>query len=140
MRLVESILNEKIKKTGLSDFDFGGFVKMPRLLLLDDRLSFGSKYLYCHLKSYMDADGRCFPGVPHLSRASGLSRASIFRYFNELEEFGLIRREARIGRSNIFMIVPVRDIYEDSGNPPFFIKDFYADSMQNRKLENLLPK
>ena len=51
--------------------------------------------VYCYLCGRADKNGECYPSVGRIAEDLNLSRCTVFRAFNELEENGLLEREAR---------------------------------------------
>lgn len=88
-----------------------GFVIVPLVLLLDDALSRSQKLLYIMLRRFADKDERCFPSVKRLSRYMGVTERTIQTLMGELENYGVIKREHRIGRTNIYDLSVYRNVY-----------------------------
>ena len=51
--------------------------------------------VYWYLCGRADKNGECYPSVGRIAEDLNLSRCTVFRAFNELEENGLLEREAR---------------------------------------------
>lgn len=73
------------------------------------------------LADYADADWSCFPGQDRLARQACVSRRQMVRVLAQLEERGLIRREARFrgdGKrsSDRFILVPSDKVSCDTGD------------------------
>jgi hypothetical protein len=90
----------------------GFFVKTPHELLRRcSHVSAQARFLWIVLMSYADSDGtRCFPGVARLASDMGRDRKAVFRYLDELEKAGLIRRtsgrKANEFATNSYRILP----------------------------------
>lgn len=67
---------------------------LPRRIY-DLGLSHKAVSVYCYLCGRADKNGECYPSVGRIAEDLNLSRCTVFRAFNELEENGLLEREAR---------------------------------------------
>lgn len=67
---------------------------LPRRIY-DLGLSHKAVAVYCYLANRADKNGECYPSVGRIAEDLNLSRCTVFRAFNELEENGLLEREAR---------------------------------------------
>ena len=67
---------------------------LPRRIY-DLGLSHKAVAVYCYLANRADKYGECFPSVRRISEDLNLSKSTIFRAFNELEEYGLLERSPR---------------------------------------------
>lgn len=67
---------------------------LPRRIY-DLGLSHKAVAVYCYLANRADKYGECFPSVRRISEDLNLSKSTIFRAFNELEEYGLLERFPR---------------------------------------------
>lgn len=65
-------------------------------VIKDPSLSLRAKGLYALLASYADKNRQCYPKINTLAEFSGVSRRSVERTLNELEEKGYLIRERRI--------------------------------------------
>ena len=63
--------------------------------IYDLGLSHKAVAVYCYLANRADKNGECYPSVRRITDDLKLSKATVFRAFNELEENGLLEREAR---------------------------------------------
>ena len=63
--------------------------------IYDLGLSHKAVSVYCYLANRADKNGECFPSVRRIAEDLNLSKCTVFRAFNELEENGLLEREAR---------------------------------------------
>lgn len=71
--------------------------------------SASEKLVYLVLADHVDDNGECYPSVATIAKESLLSRGTVFKCLNALEEKGLIRRVARTAdngaqQSNIYYI------------------------------------
>jgi hypothetical protein len=96
----------------------GRFVKTPHdLLRRTSHVSAPARFLWIVLMSYADSDGsRCFPGVARLAKNLGRDRKAVFRYLDELEEAGLIRRSS--GRTAGEFATNSYRVLQPSSSPP----------------------
>lgn len=62
----------------------------------DPSLSLRAKGLYALLASYADKNRTCYPKINTLAEYAGVSRRSVERTLNELEEKGYLTREGRV--------------------------------------------
>lgn len=53
------------------------------------------KLLMLALNSFVDGEGKCYPGVERLAKMMGASAATVKRAINELEAAGVVKRESR---------------------------------------------
>ncbi|WP_124100942.1 helix-turn-helix domain-containing protein [Ruminococcus sp. Marseille-P6503] len=67
---------------------------LPRRIY-DLGLSHKAVAVYCYLCNRADKNGECFPSVRRISEDLNINKSTVFRAFNELEEQGLLEREAR---------------------------------------------
>ena len=86
----------------------GGFGIVP-VWVMEADISSKARLVYMALASYAGAGGQAWPTVALIMRRSGLSRATVKRGLNELEDAGIIRRErqytqAGIETSNLYWI------------------------------------
>lgn len=51
--------------------------------------------VYCYLCNRADRNGECFPSVRRIAEDLNISKTSVFRAFNELEDHKLLTRTAR---------------------------------------------
>lgn len=71
------------------------FVKAPRHLLRDWRISVEARLLLLIIRSYAHKGDECWPSARRLSIDMGRSERMVFRYINELEDNRLIRRRRK---------------------------------------------
>ena len=99
------------------------FITIPvwMLSLSFQPLNGSAKVLYGILRSYAnltnklneDKHGRnkCWPSVSLLANnMGGVSRSSIVRYLAQLQEYGIIDIQERVGKSSIYHLMPVGEI------------------------------
>ena len=67
---------------------------LPRRIY-DLGLSHKAVSVYCYLANRADKNGECFPAIRRIAEDLNLSKSTIYRAFNELEERGLLERKAR---------------------------------------------
>ncbi len=67
---------------------------MPRRIY-DLGLSHKAVSVYCYLANRADKNGECFPAIRRIAEDLNLSKSTIYRAFNELEERKLLERKAR---------------------------------------------
>ncbi|RGH34644.1 helix-turn-helix domain-containing protein [Ruminococcus sp. AM43-6] len=67
---------------------------LPRRIY-DLGLSHKAVSVYCYLANRADKNGECFPSVRRIAEDMNLSKCTVFRAFNELEENGLLERFPR---------------------------------------------
>jgi DNA-binding MarR family transcriptional regulator len=76
-------MKKKKRRFGIVDAD----------VMQDPDLSLRAKGLYALLASYADKNRRCFPKINTLAEYSGVSRRTIERTLNELENKNYVTRE-----------------------------------------------
>ena len=67
---------------------------LPRRIY-DLGLSHKAVSIYCYLCGRADKNGECYPSVGRIAEDLNLSRCTVFRAFNELEESGSLERFPR---------------------------------------------
>ena len=67
---------------------------LPRRIY-DLNLSHKAVSVYCYLCNRADKNGECYPSIRLISEDLNLSKATIFRAFNELEKQDLLERFPR---------------------------------------------
>lgn len=67
---------------------------LPRRIY-DLGLSHKAVSVYCYLANCADKNGECYPSVRRIAEDLSINKSTVFRAFNELEEQGLLEREAR---------------------------------------------
>lgn len=77
-----------------------------------DKLKFGDKYVYAHLRKHANKGLKSFPGYELLTKESGLSERSLKRIVLRLEEAGLIKIVNREGTSNEYHFKKLEDGFE----------------------------
>lgn len=63
--------------------------------IYDLGLSHKSVAVYCYLANRADKNGECFPSVRRIAEDLSISKSTVFRAFNELEESGSLERIPR---------------------------------------------
>ena len=130
-------MSEQTSYVELSPHD--PFVKMPVILLVDERLTANDKLVYLALGVFMNRQSRtCFPSVGTLVRASGLSKSTIFRGLKRLESLGLVQRMTQNGRSSLYTLAPVETVYRESAENWYRIRTDVRDSIRRRRLGRIL--
>jgi hypothetical protein len=91
------------------------FVKFPRSMIADKRLSPGAKALALVLEAFdIRHGGKAFPGLARLGEAMNRSRPVVERLLDELEGNDYIQRERRYGKpTNYTMTLPLIDSIEE---------------------------
>jgi DeoR/GlpR family transcriptional regulator of sugar metabolism len=102
----------------------GGFIKLPKLVLLAKGLSRNAKALYALLLNYARENMECYPAQKTLAKELGVSVDTIRDDLNELKEFGLIVvKQSGLNRPNIYQIIELERVFklfleaEDSPHP-----------------------
>ena len=67
---------------------------LPRWMF-DLGLSHKAVSIYCYLANRADKNGECFPSVSRIAEDLSISKSTVFRAFNELEESGSLERFPR---------------------------------------------
>lgn len=92
-----------IRIIGADPMSQRGFTQVPNFILLNDKLSIGSKMTYSLLLKYAWYDDHCFPGQVKLATDMGVSERSVRTYLKELEKSGFITIKQRgLGKVNIY--------------------------------------
>jgi DNA-binding MarR family transcriptional regulator len=60
--------------------------------MLDDSIPLQTKGLYSILVCLCGARDYCYPGISYLMELTKMSRATVYRHLQDLEDRGLIRR------------------------------------------------
>lgn len=68
------------------------FGRVPASVMLDEQISLQTKGLYSILVCLCGARDYCYPKVEYLMGVTQMSRATVYRHLQELEDRGLIRR------------------------------------------------
>lgn len=63
--------------------------------ICDLGLSHKAVAVYCYLANRADKNGECYPSVRRIAEDLSIHKSTVFRAFKELEEQGLLEREAR---------------------------------------------
>lgn len=71
---------------------------LPRRIY-DLGLSHKAVSVYCYLANRADRNGECFPSVRRIAEDLKISKATVFRAFNELEKNELLERFPSSSRS-----------------------------------------
>lgn len=78
--------------------------------LIDRRdLSAMEKFLYMTLARFADGENKCFPSLELLSEIMGKDKRTIMRYIKKLIEKGLIEKQKRFNKSNIYFLKNVNE-------------------------------
>jgi len=60
--------------------------------MLDETIPLQTKGLFSILVCLCGARDYCYPGIPYLMQMTQMSRATVYRHLQDLEDRGLIRR------------------------------------------------
>ena len=102
----------------------------------------GEKFVLMMLADIADDKGRCFPSYSHIADACQLSRRSVIRYINSLQESGLISIEYRkqeskkLNKSNIFTL----HLDSDTLSPPSDTQAPPSDTLSPPPSDTLSPR
>ncbi len=89
-----------------------GFVQVPRVVLMDKRLSSNDKILYALLLMYAWQDGECFPGQERLGDDMDCNRKTLMSCMKHLVSVKLVKVNRRgLGKSNVYHIRRLSDAY-----------------------------
>ncbi len=64
----------------------------------------GRKIVLLSLCDNANDQGECYPSIATISARCGVGERSVYRYIDEFEQVGAVRRENRVGRSTIYHI------------------------------------
>lgn len=67
-----------------------GYGLIPKLVMIDNSLSIGSKCVYAYLLSYADTEGEAFPSVKKMMYDLNVSKDTFYKYMNELIDCGYV--------------------------------------------------
>ena len=82
-----------------------GWFWIENSLIDRDDLNLYEKLLYMTLARYCDNDGKCFPAIETLMKATGINgKATIVKYLKNLEKKELIFVIRNSGKSNIYYL------------------------------------
>jgi len=99
-----------------NEFKNLGFIMLPTAMLFDDRLTPLQKMLWCLLEKYAGYDRKCYPSVQTLSKALNKSVRYVYDNLNSLEQYGLVKKVARPGKTTRYDLVSPEKVYcEDGG-------------------------
>ena len=107
-QLLETSRFQEYQNIVLKGFDpvsAGGFTQVPNFLLNNTTLTAVAKVVYAKLLSYAWHNNRVFPGQQRMATEVGLSKSSVNRGIQELQQHGwleVIRRGQ--GRTNIYTL------------------------------------
>lgn len=100
----------------------GGFIKLPKVVLMAKGLSRNAKALYALLLNYARENMECYPAQKTLAKELGVSVDTIRDDLAELKEFGLITvKQSGLNKPNIYQIVElekVSKLFPDVANLP----------------------
>lgn len=87
-----------------------GFIQIPKVVLIDKRLSSNDKMLYALLLMYAWQDGECFPGQFRLSEDMQCDKKTLAKCLSHLKDLKYIKVERRgLGKTNIYHIRKLSD-------------------------------
>lgn len=86
------------------------FIVAPSRALRDKRLGPAARLVLCALGDFTNADGVCWPSVETLEARTSMSRSTVFRALNTLEECGWLRRVRRGPRTTLYQVVQDRPL------------------------------
>lgn len=94
-----------------------GWFWIENSLIDRDDLNPYEKLLYMTLARYCDSDGKCFPAIETLMKATGINgKATVVKYLKNLEEKQLISVIRNSGKSNIYFLKNADKKEEDQFN------------------------
>jgi biotin operon repressor len=117
-----------------------GFIQLPTLVLYDRRLNPSQKLLYSVLLRYAGRNDHCWPGVDTVARSLGLTKRSIQEQIVKLEEVGLITREVRHGKSSVYWIEGVDEVYASEKMLNDKSIQSLRDAGENRLVDTILKR
>lgn len=97
-----------------SECESMGFVKIPLVVLFDNRLSRTQVIIWQVLMRFTDSNNECFPSESVLAKRLRTSRSVIHSNIKALEKLGYLRRVNRKGTSNYYIMTQYEDMYCDS--------------------------
>lgn len=90
----------------------GGFVKLPKVVLMAKGLSRNAKALYALLLNYARENMECYPAQKTLAEKLNVSIDTIRDDLTELKNFGLITvKQSGLNKPNIYQIVQLEQVY-----------------------------
>jgi len=107
------MIKSKIKITT----DQRPFIMVYRDFMESQLLDSNEKLLFIALKNFANTDGKCFPSIAKLSKATGISKRVIQRTIKKLEEKGVIKIEIRNREdggqtSNVYTLYDFRELWQ----------------------------
>ncbi len=97
--------HQNIVLQGFDPVSAGGFTQVPNMLLNSVELSAVAKLVYTKLLSYAWHNKRVFPGQQRMGEELGLSKSTVNRGIQELEQGGWLTVERRgQGQTNIYTL------------------------------------
>ena len=101
--LIEAKRNIILK--GFDPMMSGGFVQLPRTVLLNKELTAGAKITYSMLLHYAWQKDFCFPGQETMAKELGSSGRGVRKQLNQLVKIGFVSVKRRgQGKTNIYTL------------------------------------
>ena len=93
-----------------------GYGLIPKLIMLDKRLSIEAKAIYSYFCSYAGAGTQSFPGRDKILYDLQISETRYYKHFNLLKEYGYIQVEQHVDiagkfKNNIYTLVEMVEPY-----------------------------
>lgn len=86
-----------------------GFVQIPKVILMHQRLSYGAKMAYSVLLSYAWQDDFCYPAQEAIAKDLGCKARQVRNLLTELKNEKLISwKQQGLNRPNIYYILPLK--------------------------------
>lgn len=81
-------------------------------------MSPAAKALYPTIKAFSNQqDGRTFPSLDTLEEYSGLSRPSVTKALQELEQLGYIASDKKPGKKTLYKLIEKFEVHDSTGTP-----------------------
>lgn len=88
-----------------------GWSAIPNIIFVDDNLGKNEKLVYCVLSIHaMGNKKECYPSIQTISKEAGISRNTIYKALENLEDENYISINHREGRPNLYTL-KVKKLY-----------------------------
>lgn len=110
-----SEFRDQLKVEGINARGFG---TVPKMLMLDKKLTIEAKAIYSYFCSYAGAGTTAFPSTKKIQEDLSVGKARYYKHFNLLKDFGYIRVEQKRDDKGVFK----HNIYTLVTNPEPVLK------------------
>ncbi|CAM4052401.1 helix-turn-helix domain-containing protein [Catellicoccus marimammalium] len=91
----------------------GAYGNPTQEVMRNDQLSITARGLYAYLATFAGKEKVCFPSIYTIFKEFGIGKNTFYKYINELEEAGIVKRVRRLCKSTMYQLF---DQKEDDGS------------------------